>query len=412
MGFQQGLSGLNSATKNLDVIGNNVANASTVGFKGSEAQFADVYANSLSGAGAGQIGIGSQLAAVAQQFNQGTITATNNPLDIAINGKGFFRMDDNGAITYSRNGQFQFDKDGFIVNSARMQLTGYGVDAFGNILSAPPSPIQISFADIAPNATTAFTLGANLDSREVPPAVAIFDPTDPTSYTASTSGTVYDTLGNSHVFTTYFVKTATAGQWDLYATVDGTAATNVDLGGGAGVASTINFDTVGALTSAMPLAASLTISTGAVTPLAFSFDLAGTTQYGANFGVNNLVQDGFSSGRLAGFNVSDEGIILGRYTNGVSRNLGQVVLAEFRNAQGLKPLGGNQWQESSESGLPIVGAPNTGSLGVLQSAAVEDSNVDLTEELVNMITAQRVYQANAQTIKTQDAVLQTLVNLR
>jgi flagellar hook protein FlgE len=196
MGFQQGLSGLNSATRDLDVIGNNVANSTTVGFKGSEAQFADVYANSLSGAGAGQIGIGSKLATVAQMFSQGTITATNNPLDIAINGKGFFRMDSNGAITYARNGQFQFDKDGYIVNSARMRLTGYGVDANGNILTASPSPIQVSFADIAPNATTDFNLSANLDSRAVPPVVATFDPTDPTSYTASTSGTVYDTLGN------------------------------------------------------------------------------------------------------------------------------------------------------------------------------------------------------------------------
>jgi flagellar hook protein FlgE len=162
----------------------------------------------------------------------------------------------------------------------------------------------------------------------------------------------------------------------------------------------------------MPITTSLTIATGAVTPLAFTFDLTGTTQYGASFGVNNLTQDGFTSGRLAGFNVSDEGIVVGRYTNGISRNLAQVVLADFRNSQGLKPLGGNQWEETSESGLAIVGAPNTGPLGVLQSAAVEDSNVDLTEELVNMITAQRVYQANAQTIKTQDQVLQTLVNLR
>jgi len=410
MGFQSGLSGLNTASKNLDVIGNNVANASVVGFKGSQAQFADVFANSLSGGGASQIGIGSKVAAVAQMFSQGNISVTSNPLDVAINGKGFFRLDGNGAVTYSRNGQFRFDSQGFLVNNQGLSLTGNLADANGNILPSAPAPIQISFADIAPQTTTEFRLGMNFDARQSAPSVA-FDADAPDSYNFSTSGSVFDTLGNAHVFSLYMVKTATAGEWEMYGAVDG-EVDDANLGGGLGNPVTLTFDSNGTLTSTMPLDVSLAIGGGAVTPLDFEFDLTGTTQYGSQFGVNDLTQDGYSSGRLAGFNVGNDGIIVGRYTNGQSRNLAQIVLADFRNAQGLSPMGDNQWQETSSSGLPIVGAPGTGSVGVLQSSAVEDANVDLTAELVNMITAQRVYQANAQTIKTQDAILQTLVNLR
>jgi flagellar hook protein FlgE len=411
MGFQSGLSGLNTSSKNLDVIGNNVANASVVGFKGSQAQFADVFANSLSGASSTQVGIGSKVAAVAQQFTQGNISVTSNPLDVAINGKGFYRMDQGGAITYSRNGQFHFDNQGFIVNDQGLQLTGYGVDANGNVLPAAPAPIQISFQDINPQTTTQFRIGLNLDSTESPPATALFNPADATSYNFSTSGNVFDSLGNSHVLTTYYVKSATVNQWQVYGAVDGSVA-NANIGAGAGLPVTFNYGTAGQLTTAMPLAASLVIGTGAATPLAFTLDYTGSTQYGSAPSVNTLDQDGYTSGRLAGFNVSGDGTIVGRYTNGQSRNLAQVVLADFRNPQGLNPLGNNLWEETAASGLAIIGVPGGGSLGQVQASAVEDSNVDLTAELVNMITAQRVYQANAQTIKTQDAILQTIVNLR
>lgn len=412
MGFQSGLSGLNTAAKNLDVIGNNVANASVVGFKSSQAQFADVFANSLAGAGAGQVGIGSKVADVAQQFTQGNITSTSNPLDVAINGKGFFRLDQNGAVTYSRNGQFHFDPQGFIVNNQGLKLSGYPVDANGNILPAAPAPIQIDFADVAPQTTSQFVLGMNFDSRETPPATAVFNPSDPTSYNFSTSGTVYDSLGNPHISTLYLVKTATPGQWQMFGQTDGGALADTNLGAGAGAPVTLNFSNTGQLTTAMPLNASLTLANGAATPLAYTFDLGSSTQYGSPFGVNTLSQNGLASGRLAGFNISEDGIVEGRYTNGQSRNLAQVVLADFRNPQGLNPLGDNLWEETADSGLAIVGTPSSGSLGVVRSSAVEDSNIDLTAELVNMITAQRVYQANAQTIKTQDAILQTLVNLR
>jgi flagellar hook protein FlgE len=318
MGFQSGLSGLNAASKNLDVIGNNVANSSVVGFKGSVAQFADVFASSLGGGGATQVGIGTKVQNVAQTFNQGNISPTDNPLDIAINGRGFFRLDDNGTVVYSRNGQFRLDSKGFVVNSSGLNLTGFGVDANGNIVNAAPAPIQFNTSDIAPRATSTFAAGVNLDSRVSPPAVAPFNPNNTATYNYTTSGTTFDTLGNSHVFTMFFVRTATAGQWDVHATVDGTATTNVDLGAGAGNPVPINFSNTGTLTTAMPLSASLTIGTGAVTPLAFTVDFTNSTQFGAVSSVNALNQNGYTSGRLAGFNIANDGVIVGRYSNGQS----------------------------------------------------------------------------------------------
>jgi flagellar hook protein FlgE len=413
MAFQTALSGLSAASQSLDVIGNNVANANTVGFKNSRALFADVYAASLNGGGANSVGIGTKVDGIQQQFSQGNITSSNNPLDLAINGKGFFRVSDNGSIYYTRNGQFHLDNAGNMVNAENLQVTGYGVNTAGAIVPSSPAPLVISNTQLPPSLTTSYKPNINLDSRESPPATAIFNSTDPTSFNESTSGTVFDSLGNPHVFTTYFVKTATAGQWAMHGTVDGTAAANVDLGAGAGVPINLNFSTAGALTTAMPVAAvALTIAGGAASPLTFSTDFTGSTQYGSNFTVNSLYQDGYTSGRLSGFTVSGDGIVVGHYTNGQSKNLGQVVLSNFADPEGLKPLGNNRWEETSTSGLAIVGVPQSGDLGALQSAAVEESNVDLTGELVNMITAQRVYQANAQTIKTEDSIMQTLVNLR
>nr|WP_294839408.1 flagellar hook protein FlgE [uncultured Methylotenera sp.] len=416
MSFQQGLSGLNAASKQLEVIGNNVSNANTVGFKQSRAEFADVFANSITGGGGSQIGIGTNLATVAQQFTQGNITATNNSLDIAINGNGFFRMSSNGAVTYTRNGQFQLDKFGYIVDSASKRLTGYAADTNGNILSGAAVDLQINTADIQPVATTEIEGTINLDSRNNPmPAAPAFDPTDPTTYNNSTAVTVYDSLGNSHTLQNFFRKTA-ANTWAVYTTVDGvstpalpaTTATMTFTGTGVSptIAPALPSVTFTPMNSATPPAAN---GAAAVTT---TIDYSKSTQFGSAFSINSLSQDGFTSGRLSGFNTASDGTIVGRYSNGQSKNLGQVVLSSFTNPNGLQSLGGNAWSVSASSGPALTGAPGSGLLGVLQSSAVEDSNVDLTAELVNMITAQRVYQANAQTIKTQDQVLQTLVNLR
>ncbi|MCE9549990.1 MAG: flagellar hook protein FlgE [Betaproteobacteria bacterium] len=420
MGFQQGLSGLNAAAKNLDVIGNNVANATTVGFKQSQAQFADVYANTMGGSGSAAVGIGTKISTVAQQFGQGNVSVTNNPLDIAISGQGFYQMDNNGSVSYSRNGQFQLDKNGFIINAQGHKLTGFAADPVTGAISLGSSvPLQISTQALTPLPSSTASVGLNLDSRNLVPATAVFSAADPTSYNSSTALTLYDSLGNSHIATTYYVKNATVNTWDIHVTVDGfglngaaATAANTLLG----TSPTLTFSTTGALitpaTGVVPVTGGIVYATGSTTPQPLTFNFLSTTQFGATFAVNQLAQNGYTSGQLSGFNTSADGTIMGRYSNGQSKALGQVLMANFANPQGLQPVGNNEWNASSSSGPALVGTPGTSSLGVLQTGAVEDSNVDLTAELVNMILAQRVYQANAQTIKTQDAVLQTITNLR
>jgi len=326
---------------------------------------------------------------------------------MAVSGNGFFRLSDNGSITYSRNGQFQMDKGGYIVSSQGYRLTGFLPNALGVIVATAPADLQISTADLLPNATTAVAAGLNLDSRSaIIPAVPAFDPNNGATFNNSTSMTVFDSLGSSHVASLYFAKTAT-NAWDTYLTVDGvnTQAANAPL-----TAMTFGTNGVLALPAAPVTSAAFTPAGAAAQTLSINF--ASTSQFGGIFGVNSLTQDGYTSGRLTGFATGADGMVTGRYSNGQTKTLGQVVLSNFSNPQGLQPLGGNNWAETSTSGTPLTGAPGSSSLGVLQTSAVEDSNVDLTAELVNMITAQRVYQANAQTVKTQDQVLQTLVNLR
>lgn len=419
MGFQQGLSGLNASSKALEAISNNVSNSGTIGFKAANAQFSDVFAASLAGGGASQVGIGTSVANVVQHFTQGNITSTNNPLDIAINGSGMFRLSNNGAISWSRNGQFQVDKNGYIVNASGQRLTGYLANTNGIIVPSSPADIQINTSDLQPVATgkgtpaTGLQVGLNLDSRQGLPSVTTFASNNPLSYNSSTSATVYDSLGNPHILAMYFVKDSVAGppiaavpnQWRLYTTLDG---------GTASAPTTLQFNNSGTMITPASgvVAQSFAITTGGVTTLDFNLDLNGSTQYGNIFGVNRISQDGYTSGRLSGLSVASDGTVQGRYSNGQTRNLAQIVLGNFNNPNGLLSIGGNQWQETAASGQPLIGAPGSGSLGVLQSAAVEESNVDLTAELVDMITQQRAYQANAQSIKTTDQLLQTLVNLR
>lgn len=447
MSFQQGLSGLNAASKTLDVIGNNISNASTVGFKMAQAQFADVYANSLSGGGGGNgVGIGVKVANVSQLFSQGNISSTNNPLDIAINGAGFFRMSLNGAVTYTRNGQFSLDKNGSIVNAQGAQLTGYAADTNGVLSTGAAVPLSIVTSDIAPKETDTVNALLNLDSRSLvpgtqlpvasPPVIApiAFSITDPLSYNSATSVAVFDSLGNSHVLQTFYVKVdpvtrpptaPVTSEWDVFAAVDGVQVTLAALPPApVNAMGTLGFNNIGKLTNVTPafgvtdpfaLPIAVPVATGAITPIStptIKFDFNGMTQFGANFSVNSLKQDGYSAGKLAKFNIAADGTIVGSYTNGKTSTLGLIAMANFTSPNGLQSVGDNQWIETASSGPSLVGVPNSGNLGALTSSAVEDSNTDLTGELVNMITAQRVYQANAQTIKTQDQVLQTLVNLR
>lgn len=425
MGFQQGLSGLNASSKNLDVIGNNIANANTVGFKGSRAEFADIYASSFASA-KNISGIGTRVANISQQFGQGNITTTSNPLDVAITGNGFYRLVDSaGSISYSRNGQFQVDREGYIVNGSQM-LTGWAADANTGLLvkGGSPVPLQLTVGNVGARATGGSGVaGAGLDvimnlnaskdviSRAAAPAgVGPLVITDPSTFTSSTSATVYDTLGVSHTLTFYFTKTAeaaTGNTWEVQTSFDG-SSTTVNAGN-------IVFTQSGLVDTTASTAAQFSFSqamtNGSSDPLTFDVDFSDSTQYGSAFGVNSITQDGYADGVLTGMSIGKDGVILGKYSNGQSRTVGQIVLANFANVQGLQPVGDNRWVQSYESGDPRIGDPTTSDLGSLQSAAVEDANVDLTAELVNLITAQRNYQANAQTIKAQDTIMQTLVNL-
>jgi flagellar hook protein FlgE len=419
MGFQQGLSGLNASSKSLEVIGNNIANASTYGAKGSRAEFADVYANALGGT-SNVVGIGTTIGAVAQQFTQGNISTTDNPLDIAINGGGFFELrDSTGAMSYSRNGQFKVDNNGFIVNNQSKQLMGYPADATGVVIPGAATALQMPTAGITPVVTTKISMEMNLDARSavtLPAAGAPIDFADPTTYNNATSQTVFDAKGQDVALTYYFQKAGT-DTWNVYVAANGVPLATA--GGNPAPSTTITFPTNGGAptapvgTVAMNIPA-VTNAAGALTvPITgIALDVSGATEYGSQFGVTDLAQDGYTAGQLIGVQIDSDGVVNARYSNGQTKPAGQLELATFRNPQGLQPIGGNGWVRSFASGDAIVGVPGSGNLGVLQAGALEESNVDLTAELVNMITAQRSYQANAQTIKTQDQILQTIVNLR
>lgn len=419
MSFRSALSGINAASQELRIIGNNVANASTTGFKQSRAEFADVYANAGAGAAATSIGAGVRLAAVTQQFSQGNIGFTDNKLDMAINGRGFFVLDNNGTRSYTRAGSFQVDRDGYMVNAGGKRLVVNNADPEGNITGAV-GPLRLDTSNITPKATTRLDVGLNLDSSQKVPNTVPFDPQIASSFNHSTSLTVYDSLGGSHLATMYFVKNGQSNGWDVHTFVDGK---NVKGGKAPPYKEdTLQFDGSGALSmiNGKPVPPgeikydNFDVGNGAA-PLKLSINLLGatpSTQFGSQFNVSALTQNGFTSGRLSGMDIDDTGIIRARYSNGQTRTLGQVSMADFSNPQGLRQLGDTSWAESYASGSPLVGTPGSGSLGVLQAGALEGSNVDLTGQLVNMITAQRNFQANAQVIKTADTVTQTIINVR
>lgn len=424
MSFNTGLSGLRAAAVDLDVTGNNIANASTVGFKGSRVQFGDLYANGFLSSGSAPVGDGVRVQSVKQSFGQGNISFSDSGLDLAIDGDGFFELNNGGGKRYSRAGQFGTDKDGFVVNNQNMRLQGYIADAAGN-LSGRTGDLQIGSDNLAPQRTTDLRTDLNLDAREQVLTATPFDPLNPGTYNHVTATTIFDSLGNPHEATQFYAKQPPSGSqsnWSLYLQIDGEYVGNTDA---ANPTAILEFDQNGNLTAPTNPLGTISISdwtpvdqngvaNGAATGAGAAFDLnlGSTTQYGANFGVNDQRQDGYTTGRLSGLDVSQQGVIFARYTNGQSKSLGQVALASFNNTDGLSPSGDTSWVETLESGQPIIGRPDTGTLGAIQASSVEESNVDLSAELVNLIIAQRNYQANAKTIETSDAVTQTIINLR
>ena len=418
MSFSQAVSGLGAASSNLDVIGNNIANSATAGFKSSTIAFADMFAGS-------NVGLGTKVAAVIQNFNDGATTTTSRGLDVALSGNGFFRMtDSSGGVFYSRNGQLTLDANRNLVNTQGLNVTGYPASGSPATIQAGANTValRIPTEQMPARATTTAGLVANLNSTDTTPSVPTFSTANADSYNKKTTATVFDSQGNDHALDMYFAKDTASNSWTVR-TID--ANTGLSAGD-----FRMAFDTSGKLTSVSKLNANGTVAStttdgtvgltlnvgganGAVANQPITMSMLGSLQQ--NTGATNFgspTQDGYAPGDLTSYAINNDGTITGSYSNQKTQLLGQIVLSSFSNPEGLQSKGDNVWQASSASGQAAIGLANTGTFGSLTAGALESSNVDMSKELVNMIVAQRNYQANAQTIKTQDQILNTLVNLR
>jgi len=421
MAFRTSLSGLDAAAKDLSVVGNNIANAATTGFKGSRAEFVDVFATTFSGVSGNTPGSGVRVSSVSQQFGQGNIEFTASNLDMAINGEGFFIVNDTGTDTYTRAGAFSTDREGFVVDSSGRNLQVFPANNNGTFNTGTLQSLQLSTTDSPPRATTSVTPVINLNANEEVPLNS-FDPVDADTYNHSTSTTVYDSQGNGFPATMYYVASDPAlNQWEAYTIVDGNTLTMTDAAGTAVDHFTLTFNGDGSLastqiggdpadTTRQVAFDNLSIGNG-TDPVALNFDYSDITQYGGDFSIYSLNQDGFSSGRLSGIDIDQNGAVFARFTNGQSDLLGQVALASFPNSGGLNQLGSTSWGETYSSGDRIIGSPGSSGFGALQSGALEASNVDIASQLVNLITSQRNFQANAKAISTEDTVQQAILNI-
>ncbi|WP_039058067.1 flagellar hook protein FlgE [Enterobacter sp. Bisph1] len=425
MAFSQAVSGLNAAATNLDVIGNNIANSATYGFKSGSASFADMFAGS-------KVGLGVKVAGITQDFADGTTTNTGRGLDVAISQNGFFRMtDSNGSVYYSRNGQFKLDENRNLVNMQGMQVTGYPVAGTppAVLTGANPTAITIPNTVMSARATTTATMPMNLNSTASIPTTTPFNPANSDSYNKKTTITSYDSLGNEHAIYSYFVKTA-ANTWDVYTQDSSVAGANyqkaaqMSFSSNGTLSSVTNYNevlpatnprtwTLAATPNAQPQIdiALQSLNGSAASSYSLSF-LNSMQQNTGSSGAVSVDQDGFPPGSLVSYAINDDGTVVGSYSNEKTQLLGQIVLANFANNEGLKSEGNNVWSSTTSSGVALLGTAGSGNFGKLTNGALEASNVDLSKELVNMIVAQRNYQSNAQTIKTQDQILNTLVNLR
>ncbi|WP_260863965.1 flagellar hook protein FlgE [Citrobacter sp. Marseille-Q6884] len=417
MAFSQAVSGLNAAATNLDVIGNNIANSATYGFKSGSASFADMFAGS-------KVGLGVKVAGITQDFTDGTTTNTGRGLDVAISQNGFFRMvDSNGSVFYSRNGQFKLDENRNIVNMQGLQLTGYPATGTPPTVQqgANPTPITIPNTLMAAKATTTASMQINLNSTDKVPTKTPFNPGDADSYNKKGTVTVFDSQGNAHDMNIFYVKNAKDNTWEVY-------TQDASTGDAAKSAGFMRFNENGAFlgisataTETPPTAPAtwptdIKVDTGTINgATAANFSLSFLNSMQQNTGANNIVatnQNGYKPGDLVSYQINNDGTVVGNYSNEQQQILGQIVLANFANNEGLASQGNNVWAATQSSGVALLGTAGTGNFGKLTNGALEASNVDLSKELVNMIVAQRNYQSNAQTIKTQDQILNTLVNLR
>jgi flagellar hook protein FlgE len=405
MPFNIALSGLNAASKDLEVTANNIANTGTTGYKGSRAEFAELFNAAGPNLSSSQVGSGVRLTNVAQQFRAGSVETTNNSLDFAISGDGFFTIRDAKGYSYTRAGAFRQDSNGFVENAAGQRLQVFPANVGGSFDTSTMKDLQMITSQNAAKATTKVAMSLNLPSDATAPAAA-FDPTDALSYNQSTPFTAYDSLGATHSGVVYFVKDAAANTWNAHLFVDGVDTATPQQ---------VTFSSSGALTA--PVGGQLSFA--AVTPnpgadpLTLSLDMSKATQFGNEYVASAITQDGYPTGTLSSIDVSREGVVQAKYSNGQTTALGQLALARFSNQQGLRQLDNTNWAASYDSGAPVMGAAGNGVFGNVQAGALEASNTsDLTAELVNMIKAQRNYQANAQVISTDDKLTQTIINIR
>ncbi|KQW39362.1 MULTISPECIES: flagellar hook protein FlgE [Pseudomonas] len=440
MSFNIGLSGLYAANKQLDVTGNNIANVATTGFKSSRAEFEDVYSATKLGSGSKTVGNGVRLANVSQQFGQGDVNNTGNVLDMGIQGQGFFVLSNDGSLSYTRAGTFKTDKEGYITNSdGTARLQGYGVDANGKIQNGILTDLRIDTSNLPPNATTLVSSTINLNSTATA-ITAAFNPSDTATFTKQFTTPVYDTQGNQHSMDQYMVKTA-GNTWNVYTLIDGrnlNGSLPTTTGANAPIPSTMTFDSSGKLTQVSTPATPVTVppaapiisndlkltgwipgtvtngvwtANGAAGASPITISMSNTTQFNADTARSIPAQDGYATGQITNLTIDGSGVLLANFSNNQTKPIGQLALASFTNEQGLQPVGGTSWKETFASGIPGYDAPETGTLGSIVSNSLEESNVNLTNELVELIKAQSNYQANAKTISTQSTIMQTIIQM-
>ena len=404
MSFNIALTGLNAATQALSVTSNNLANAQTVGFKSSRAEFGDIFAATQTGVASTAVGNGVSVQEIAQQFSQGNVETTGNSLDLAINGNGFFTVSNNGALSYTRDGEFQLNNAGQVVTASGGQLQVYAPLPSGGFNTGGLTSLTLNTNESAPQATSTAEVTATLPANATPPVTTTFNPADPTSYNNTTSLTVYDSLGAAHTESLYFIKGAAANDWSVQTYIDGTAV---------GTPQDLQYSNSGVLQT--PANGEITLpaytpATGAA-DMNITLNLANTQQTGDTFSVTAVQQNGFTTGTLTGINIDSTGVVQATFTNGRSVDLGQVAMANFANTQGLQQMGNASWSQTTASGSVVQGVAGGSGFGTIQSGALEESNVDTTSALVDMITAQRDFQANAQMIQTQDQITQTVITV-
>ena len=431
MSFNIALSGLNASQKHLDVTANNIANVNTIGFKGSRAEFADVYSSSVFANAKTTVGNGVQTAAVTQQFYQGALQTTNNALDLAIKGEGFFVTSGDQTSqerTYTRAGAFQVNDAGYVTTAQGEYLQVYQVNEDGTpkaVSLDSTSSLQIPSVAGKPTATSKVNASLNLPASGVAVDPASFDPKDSDTYTSSTSVVIYDSLGQSHTVTQYFMKDSTAAAtnpntWRLV-TYMGDKPVNITGGTGTPAGAVLTFDSQGAKSSQTPTTITTealgtpgagVITNGADGTQTFEVDFDNITQYAAAFEVNSLSQNGSTVGQLTNVDIGKNGLVSATYSNGTTVNLGMVAMAKFSNPQGLTQIGDTSWKQSLDSGEAVPSVAGVGTVGSVQSSALEASNTDLSSSLVELITAQRNYQANSRALEVNSTLQQTILQIR